>query len=149
MRTEHLWGWLREYRKTEEAEEATEEKSGETEGGTLTVAEVEENTEATETTKTNMYHWKKVVALLQASFQEGRLAEEATWQAVALINKRGRNYRCIGLVEVVLKVVTVILSNRFTTSINFHAVLHGFRAGRGTGTAPPETKLLQKSTYMR
>ena len=49
----------------------------------------------------------------------------------------------IVLVEVVWKVVAAILNRRFTSSITYHDALHGFRAGRGTGTATLEAKLLQ------
>ena len=47
------------------------------------------------------------------------------------------------------KVVAVILNPRLTSSINFHDVLHGFRAGRGTGTATLEAKLIQQLAAMR
>ena len=45
--------------------------------------------------------------------------------------------------------MAVILNRRFTSSITFHDVLHGFRAGRGTGTATLEAKLLQQLSAMR
>ena len=41
------------------------------------------------------------------------------------------------LAEVVWKVVTVNINFRFIASIAFNEVLHGFRAGRGTGTFYP------------
>ena len=47
------------------------------------------------------------------------------------------------------KVVAVILNRRFTSSITFHDVLHGFREGRGTGTATLKAKLLQQLAAMR
>ena len=47
------------------------------------------------------------------------------------------------------KVVAVILNRRLASSITFHDVLHGFRAGRGTGTATLEAKLLQQLAAMR
>ena len=50
---------------------------------------------------------------------------------------------------VVWKVVRVILNYRFTTFITYHNSLHGFRAGRGTGTAILEIKMLQEVTAMR
>ena len=46
--------------------------------------------------------------------------------------------------EVTWKVVAVILHRRLTTAITFHDALHGFREGRGSGTATLEAKLLQK-----
>ena len=46
--------------------------------------------------------------------------------------------------EVMWKVVAAILNFRLTASITFHDFLHGFRAGRGTGTATLEANLLQQ-----
>ena len=51
--------------------------------------------------------------------------------------------------EVMWKVVAVILNYRFTNFITYHNYLHGFRAGRGTGTAILEVKLIQEVTEMR
>ena len=48
------------------------------------------------------------VDLVQLSFQEGKLVEEATWQGVVLIPKGGKDYWGIGLVEVMCKVVAEI-----------------------------------------
>ena len=47
------------------------------------------------------------------------------------------------------KVVAVILNRRFVSSITYHDALYGFRAGRGTGTATLEAKLLQQLAAMR
>ena len=58
--------------------------------------------------------------------------EEATWKGVVLITKGEKDYRDIGLVEAMWKVVAAILNHRLTASINFHNFLHGFRAGCGT-----------------
>ena len=68
-------------------------------------------------------------------FREGKLSEDATWQTVVLIPKGKTDYRGIGLVEVMWKVVAAILNSRLSASITLHNFLHGFRAGRGTGTA--------------
>ena len=87
--------------------------------------------------------------LIQTAFRGGELAEEATWQAVVLIPKGKGDYRGVGLVEVMWKVVAVILNRRLTSSITFHDVLHGFRAGRGTGTATLEAKLIHQLAAMR
>ena len=51
--------------------------------------------------------------------------------------------------EVVSKVVLVILNCRSIASITFHDVLHGFWAGRETGTATLKEKLLQQLVAMR
>ena len=93
--------------------------------------------------------WGKVVEITQTAFREGKLAKESTWQTVVLIPKGKREYRGIGLVDVTWKVVAVILHRRLTKGIMFHDALHGFREGRGTGTATLEAKLLQQLAAMR
>ena len=133
MRAEDLKGRLAAARRGEkEREEATKDGGGER----------KRRTEAEG-------HWERVVELVQTSFRDGDLAEEATWQAVVLIPKGKGDYWGIGLVEVMWKVVAVILNCRLTSSITFHDVLHGFREGRGTGTATLEAKLLQHLVAMR
>ena len=87
--------------------------------------------------------------LIQTAFREGDLAEEATWQAVVLIPKGGKEYRGIGLVEVMWKVVAAVLNLRLTASITYHEFLHGFWAGHGTGTATLEAKLIQQLAALR
>ena len=89
------------------------------------------------------------MALVRAVFGEGRMVEEATWQAVFLIPKGKGGYCGIGLVEVVWKVVAAIISRQLTASIAYHDFLHGFRAGRFRGTATLEDKMLQHSAAMR
>ena len=67
MRAEHLKGWLAVSKRGNWAAEKGEEKSeGEEEGGG---------------------HWENLVDLLQTAFREGKMAEEATWQAVVMIPK--------------------------------------------------------------
>ena len=87
--------------------------------------------------------------LVQTAFREGILAEEETWQVVVLVPKEGKDYRGIGLAEVMWKLVAAILNRRLAASITFHDFLHGFRAGRGTGTATLEAKLLQQLAALR
>ena len=87
--------------------------------------------------------------LVQTAFREGEMAEEATWQTVVLIPKGRNEYRSIGLVVVMWKVVTAILHRWLTTAITYHDFLHGFRAGSGTRTATLEAKLLQQLASMR
>ena len=93
--------------------------------------------------------WGKVVEMTQTAFRDGKLAEEAAWQTVVIIPKREGEFRGIGLVEVTWKLITVILHRWLTTGIQLHDVLHGFREGRGTGTANLEAKLLQQLAAMR
>ena len=51
--------------------------------------------------------------------------------------------------EVMWKVVVAIFNLRLTASITFRDFLHEFRAGRGTGNATLETKLLQQLAALR
>ena len=129
MCAKHLKGWLAASNRGKLAEEKGEEKTtAEEEGGDL---------------------WGKLVEFTQTAFREGEMAEEATWKTVVLIPKGKREYRGIGLVEVTWKVVAAILHCRITTAITYHDALHGFRAGRVTGTATLEAKLLQQLAAMR
>ena len=68
---------------------------------------------------------------------------------MVLIPKEKMKFRGVGLVEVTWKVVAVILHCRLTSGIKFHDALHGFREGRGTGTATLKAKLLQQLAAMR
>ena len=77
------------------------------------------------------------------------MAEEATWETVVLIPKGRKEYRGIGIVEVMWNVVAAILHCRLTTAITYHNFLHSFREGRSTGTATLEAKLLQQLAARR
>ena len=100
MRAEHLKGGLATSNRGKLAEEKGEEKTAaEEEGG---------------------YLRGKLVELTQAALWEGETAEEATWQTVVLIPKGEKEYRGIGLVEVMWKVVAAILHCRITTAITYH-----------------------------
>ena len=120
-------GWLAEARRGGKEREATTKDGG----------------EIRKDDKAGAENWARVVDLVQTAFREGDLVEKSTWQAVVLIPKGKGDYRGIGLVEVMWKVVAVILNRHFTSSITYHDVLHGFRAGHGTGTATLEAKLIQ------
>ena len=87
--------------------------------------------------------------LIHTALCEGRLAEEAMWQVVVLITKDKKDYCVIRLGELMWKLVTAILNCWLIASITFHNFLHGFRSGRGTGTATLEAKLLQKLAALR
>ena len=63
--------------------------------------------------------------MIHAAFRKGHLAEECTWQTVILISKGKRNYRGIGILEVLWKTVTGILNCLIMAAIQFHDNLHG------------------------
>ena len=52
------------------------------------------------------------------------MEEESTRKAVVLIPKGGGDYRGIGLLEVMWKVVTVIINCCLVTTISFNDVIH-------------------------
>ena len=68
---------------------------------------------------------------------------------MVLIPKGNQEYWGIRLVDVMWKVVAAVLNRRLTTSITYPNFLHGFRVGRGTGTATLKAKLLQKLAALR
>ena len=68
---------------------------------------------------------------------------------MVLIPKGKKDYRGIGLVEVMWKVVAAILNRRLTASITYHDFLHGLWAGCGTGTSTLEAKLPQQLSDLR
>ena len=112
--------------------------------------ESKESTESTESTdSTEASKWWRVFDLFQTAFREGKLAEEATCQAVVLIPKGVNYYHGIGLVELMWKVVAAIFNRRLTASITFHDFLHVFRAGNSTDTATLEANLLQQIAALR
>ena len=98
---------------------------------------------------TEAYNWEMAVNMVQTEFREGQLAEEAMWQVVVLITKEKKYYCGIGLVKVMRKVVAAILNRQLTDSITFHDFLHGLWAGRSTGTATLEAKMLQQKVASR
>ena len=58
-------------------------------------------------------------------------------------------YRGIGLVEVLWKVIAIIINHSFEGYIKFHNILHGLRSQRGTRKATLEAKLLQHILVLR
>ena len=69
---------------------------------------------------------------------------------VLMIPKGGGNeFRGIGLVEVLWKAISGIINCRISSYIHFHDALHGFRAGRGTGTVTLKAKPLHNLTATR
>ena len=63
---------------------------------------------------------------------------------VVLISKGDRReFRGIGLVEVLWKTTTGIINQKLALAIGNHDTLHGIWSGRGTGTTTLEAKLIQ------
>ena len=73
-----------------------------------------------------------------------------SWHKVVLIPKGyGKDFRGIGLVEVMWKDTTGILNRQLTAVNTYHNILHGFNAVRGMGTAILKAKDLHHLTFMR
>ena len=69
--------------------------------------------------------------------------------AVIIPKGGGTDFLGNGLVEFLWKAISGIINCRLSSSIQFHDVLHGFRAGRGTGTTTLKENLLQQLIAMR
>ena len=65
---------------------------------------------------------------------------------IVLIPKGNGDYRGIGLIEPVWKVMEIIMDKRLHV-VEFHDALHGSVFKRGTGTAIIEAKLAQQFAY--
>ena len=63
---------------------------------------------------------------------------------MVLLPKGNGDYRGIGLLEIIWKVIESIINRRIVSKVVLRDSLHGCIAGRGTGTACTETKLLQQ-----
>ena len=94
-------------------------------------------------------NWIKFAEHVQMDSSEGRLIEEATCQTVILIRKWTDEFREIGLVEVIWKIVIVNLNCRLGLAITFHGIIYGFHYVIGTGTTYLDTKLPQYLEAMR
>ena len=81
---------------------------------------------------------------MQLMFRGGTVPVEIAWTNMALVLKGEGGYRDIGLVEVLWKVYAVVINCRLKRSVVIHNSLHGFRTGRGTGTATLEANMDQK-----
>jgi hypothetical protein len=86
-------------------------------------------------------NWEKVLELVRLAFT-GEIPEAFCHGILVLIPKGASDqYRGIALLEVVYKLVSSIINRRLTNTVKFHDAVHGFRVGRGTGTAIIEAKL--------
>ena len=58
------------------------------------------------------------------------------------------DFRGIGLLEVIWKVLEKVIDARLSSTIDLYDALHGFRAGRGCGTGIMEAKLAQQLAFI-
>ena len=79
---------------------------------------------------------------------QGKIPQQLTWVIVVLLPKGRGDYRGIGLLELLWKVVERIM-DRQLNALPLHEVLHGCWNGRGTGTAILEAKLAQQPAHLK
>jgi Reverse transcriptase (RNA-dependent DNA polymerase)/Ulp1 protease family, C-terminal catalytic domain len=84
------------------------------------------------------------VETIQHIYASGDIPTELNWAFLAVIPKPQGGSRGIGILETLWKVIEAIIDTRISKSVQFHDILHGFRAKRGTGTAIIEAKLHQE-----
>ena len=92
--------------------------------------------------------WEKLVQLVQHAFRTGELPTESTRGIIVLLPKGNGEFRGIGLLETIWKLIEKIIDLRIKLKMQYHDVLHGFRPNRGTGTAILEVKLFLQLAAM-
>jgi hypothetical protein len=91
--------------------------------------------------------WDALVQLVQAVWDKGKMPTQLGWVVTVLIPKGDGDYRGIGLLEPIWKVIKRVMDKRLE-AIALHDSLHGCRNGRGTGTAVIEAKLTQQLAHI-
>jgi hypothetical protein len=92
-------------------------------------------------------NWRLFVWLIQAAWTNSIIPCQLLWIIVVLIPKGGGDYRSIGLLEPIWKVIKQIIDHRLD-AFKLHNSLHGCRNKRGMGTAIVEAKLAQQLSYL-
>jgi hypothetical protein len=88
--------------------------------------------------------WEQLVTLVQHAYETGEIPSQVGWTTMVLLPKGSGEYRGIGLLETVWKLLSSIIDARLKAAIHFHDALHGFRASHDTSTAIFEAKLFQQ-----
>jgi len=91
--------------------------------------------------------WEAFVKLVQAVWDEGKIPVLLGWVVTVLIPKGGGDYRGIGLLEPIWKIIEQVIDKRLE-AIALHDSLHGCRNGRRTGTAVIKAKLSQQLAHI-
>ncbi len=91
--------------------------------------------------------WQSFVALLQAVWERGSIPTQMTWMIIVLLPKGGGDYRGIGLLNPIWKVVEKVMVARLSV-IELHNCLHGGLLHRGTETAIMEVKMQQQLAWV-
>ena len=96
-----------------------------------------------ETTPANLSGWGKLVTLVQYMWDHRTLPTELSWIILVFIPKINTDTQGIVLLKVLWNIVEAVISTQVKMVVQFHDVLHGFCARRGTGVAIMELKMAQ------
>ncbi|KAL7533855.1 hypothetical protein ACHAWF_011231 [Thalassiosira exigua] len=91
--------------------------------------------------------WRLFVRLVRAIWEKGHIPRQLLWVVVVLLPKGGGDYRGIGLLEQIWKVIEGVIDTRLKV-IELHNCLHGYLAKRGFGTATVEAKFAAQLAYL-
>ncbi len=84
---------------------------------------------------------------MQATWESGTVPTQMSWMVIVLLLKGGGDYRSIGLLDSMWKVVEKIMVARMSC-LKLHDCLHGGVPRRGMGTAIMEVKLNQQLAWV-
>jgi hypothetical protein len=90
--------------------------------------------------------WQLFVKLLQVVWTTVTVPTKMSWMIINLLPKGGYDYRGIGLLDPIWKIVEKVMVLRFS-AIKLHNYLHGRLPGWGTGMAIMEVKLQQQLAW--
>ncbi len=122
IQAEHIKAWLRGAKKEEDPETAASHiRAGKT--------------------------WHEFVHLCTSIWNTGTILQQMCWVITVLIPKGGGEYRGIGLLEPIWKVLKKVMDLRLK-AIALHDSLHGCLALQGTGTGIIEAKLAQQLAHL-
>jgi hypothetical protein len=86
-------------------------------------------------------------ALVATVWETGTIPQQLGWIIVVLIPKGGGNYRGIGLLGPIWKIIERVMDKRLNV-VELHENLHGCRNRHDTGTAIIEAKLAQHLAHL-
>ena len=85
--------------------------------------------------------------MCRSVWRTGAIPQQLGWVVTVLLPKGGGEYRGIGLMEPIWKVLERVMDRRLD-AVKLHDSLHGCLAGRGTGTGIIEAKLAQQLAHL-
>ena len=91
--------------------------------------------------------WNPLVQLVQAVWDEGKIPIQLGRVVTVLIPKGGGDYRGIGLLEPIWKIIKRVMDHQLEV-IALHDSLHGCCNGQGTDTAMIKAKLVQQLAHI-